>query len=161
MKGILPAILIFLLTVSFAPADEDRSARKKSSPARTSQPESRAAAAFDETMAAQPKLLRISGRIDGSGKITFTREHARYHHKHWAPPTKLLLDGEPWTKLNQTPAAWSEIGKGLDLSKARIVKRKGRDTIALEFIPDGFDLYLNDSPNGAGDYEVIIAIPRR
>jgi hypothetical protein len=49
----------------------------------------------------------------------------------------------------------------LDLHKATIVQRKGRDTIALERTTAGFDLYLNDSPNGAADYEVTISIPRK
>lgn len=118
-------------------------------------------AAFDEAVAAQPKLLRISGRFDGSGRITFQRESVRYVHKHWGQPKAVLFDGEPWTKLGRTPAAWRDFGARLDLSKARIVKRQGRDVIALEHTPDGFDLYLSDSPNGAADYTVTIAIPRR
>ena len=72
-----------------------------------------------------------------------------------------IHDGEPWTKLDQTPAAWRDYSRRLDLSKARIVQRQGRDVIALEQTPDGFDLYLCDSPNGAADYDVTVAIPRR
>ncbi len=120
-----------------------------------------AAAAFDDAADAQPKLLRLSARCDGSGRVVFTRNQVRYEHKHWGRPTKFLFDGEPWTKLDRTPAPWSDFGDRLDLTKARIVKRKGRDLIALEHTPDGFDLYLNDSPNGAADYSVTIAIPRR
>lgn len=120
-----------------------------------------ATAAFDEAVAAQPKLLRISGRFDGSGRITFSRDAVRYVHKHWGQPKAVLFDGEPWTKLQRTPAPWRDFGDRVDLSKARIVKRQGRDVIALEHTPDGFDLYISDSPNGAADYTVTIAIPRR
>jgi len=153
MKGILPILLLSSIAVlaTAEPAKKKPSAVNKS----------KATAAFDEAMAFQPKLLRISGRIDGSGKIVFTRTKAHYQHKHWARPTSILIDGEPWTQLNQTPPPWDEVSRGLDLTKARVVKREGRDVIALESTPDGFDLYLSDSPNGAGDYEVIIAIPRR
>ena len=110
---------------------------------------------------AQPKLLRISGRIDGSGRIVFTRDRARYEHKHWGKPAKMRFDGEPWKSPERTPAAWGEIAGGLDLTRAWIVERKGRDVIALENTPDGFDLYLCDSPNGATDYAITLAIPRR
>ena len=119
------------------------------------------AQAFDDAMAAQPKLLHISGRVDGSGRIIFTPQSVHYEHKHWRRPNHVLFDGEPWTKLDQTPVPWRDFGDRLDLSKARIVKRKGRDVIALEHTPDGFDLYLSDSPNGGADYAVTLAIPRR
>ena len=109
----------------------------------------------------QPKLLHISSRVDGSGRIVFTPESVRYEHKHWGRPNRVLFDGEPWTKLGRTPTPWDDFGRRLDLSKAWIVKRKGRDVIALEHTPDGFDIYLCDSPNGGADYAVTIAIPRR
>lgn len=117
--------------------------------------------AYEDAMAAQPKLLRITCRLDGSGRITFTPKNVRYQHKHWRPPNHVLFDGEPWIKLDQTPVPWRDLSGRLDLSKARIVQRKGRDVIALEHTPDGFDLYLCDSPNGGDEYAVTIAIPRR
>lgn len=120
-----------------------------------------ARAAFDAAVDAQPKLLRISGRFDGSGRFIFRNKSVRYEHKHWQRPRAVLFDGEPWTKLQRTPAAWRDYGVDLDLSKARIVKREGRDMIALEQTADGFDLYIGDSPNGAADYTVTLAVPRR
>ena len=117
--------------------------------------------AFDEAVDAQPKLLRISGQFDGSGRIVFVRDSVRYVHKHWARPKKVLFDGEPWVKLHRTPTPWRDFGDRLDLSKARIVNRQGRDVIALEHTPDGFDIYFSDSPVGAADYAVTLAIPRR
>jgi hypothetical protein len=125
------------------------------------QPGSRGNTAHDDLVSAQPKLLRISGRFDGSGRIIFTREAVRYVHKHWAPPSGVVFDGEPWTKLDRTPSPWGDFANRLDLTQARIVKREGRDVIALEHTPDGFDLYICDSPNGAADYTVTLAIPRR
>ncbi len=73
----------------------------------------------------------------------------------------MVFGGELWLDLTRTPPIWLETAAHLDLTKAWIVKRQGRDVIALEQTPDGFDLYLCDSPNGAADYEVVIAIPRR
>lgn len=99
--------------------------------------------------------------VDGSGRIIFTNRKALYEHKHWAPPTKVHFDGIPWLNLETTPPTWSDYSSQLDLTKAWIVKRTGRDVIALEHTPDGFDLYFSDSPNAAANYEVTIAIPRR
>jgi hypothetical protein len=107
------------------------------------------------------KLLRISAMVDGSGRIIFARSGVRYEHKSWTPPTEVIFDGEPWTDLHGAPPAWRNGSRQLDLSKAWIVNRKGRDVIALEHTADGFDLYLCDAPNGSAPYEVIIAIPRR
>ena len=115
----------------------------------------------DDSVAAQPKLVRISGNIDGSGRIVFARGKMQYIHHHWTPPANMMLDGDPWHNLNETPPTWSDYSHRLDLTKAWIVKRKGRDTIALEHTPDGFELHLNDSVVGAEVYEVTIAVPRR
>ena len=153
MKKFLQTALYLLVATSVG-ADEVTIAVR-----RTQARES--AASSTDVVDSQPKLLRISATIDGSGRIIFTRQAARYEHKNWALPTAMMFDGEPWTNLSQTPPAWRDVVDNLDLTKAWIVKRKGRDVIALEHTPDGFDLYLSDSPNNAADYEVTIAIPRR
>lgn len=155
MKTCLQTILLLLVATAPSVADVafDKRGKTSDSPG--------VVEAFDDAVAAQPKLLHISARVDGSGRIIFTRKSVRYVHKHWRRPNHVLFDGEPWTKLDRTPVPWSDFGDRLDLSKAWIVKRNGRDVIALEHTPDGFDLYLSDSPNGGADYAVTIAIPRR
>jgi hypothetical protein len=155
MKTCLQSLLLLLIatTVSFGASPKEKRIQPAESRSRDSD--------ADDAIAAQPKLLRISGRFDGSGKIAFTDSTVRYEHKHWARPEKVLFDGEPWSKLERTPAAWRDFGDRVDLTKARIVKRQGRDIVALEHTPDGFDLYISDSPNGADDYAITIAIPRR
>jgi hypothetical protein len=107
------------------------------------------------------KLLCIATKVDGSDRIIFTRQSVRLEHKNRNRPTHVLFDGRPWVNLYRTPAGWRDQSGRLDLSKAWIVKRQGRDVIALEHTAKGFDLYLCDSPNGSADYEVTIAIPRR
>ena len=107
------------------------------------------------------KIVHLTANVDGSGKFVFTKYAVYYQHFNWQPPTEVTLDGEPWEHLDQTPAGWVDDSKGLNLRQARIVKREGRDVIALEQTPEGFDLYLCDSPGGADLYDVTIAIPRR
>lgn len=107
-----------------------------------------------------PKLLKITAYVDGSGRFIFTNQKVRYEHRNWEPPVDVSFGGEAWSNLSATPAVWRMIGSQLNLREAKIVSRKGRDIIALEHTAEGFDLYLCDSPNGGADYEVTIAIPR-
>jgi len=99
--------------------------------------------------------------VDGSGYFEFTPVSVTYHHLNWGLPTEVTFDGEPWQNLDTTPPGWTDNGRRLDLSRAQIIERKGRDVIALEKTEVGFDLYLCDSPNGDDRYEVTIAIPWR
>jgi hypothetical protein len=119
------------------------------------------AASSNSVTTRRPKLLRISATVDGSDKIVFTDESVRCKHKFWSPMTNVMFNGKPWHDLDHTPTRWLAFSDRLDLSKARIVKRQGRDAIALETTRAGFDLYLDDSPNGAAEYSVTIAIPYR
>ena len=120
----------------------------------------KAAAVSDESADSYVELLRISANVDGSGRIVFTKNSMRYEHKYWSPPANVKVNGEPWTDLNHTPSSWGDFSRKLDLSRAWIAKRQGRDVAVLEHTANGFDLYLCDSPNGAADYDVTIAIPR-
>ena len=104
------------------------------------------------------KYFTIAGMIDGSEQFVFTQNKITWTHKSWGKPEDMMFGGQSWPELTQTPKEWLAAGK-LDLSKARITKREGRDTIALEITPDGFVLYLADAPNGAGFYSVTIAVP--
>ncbi len=64
------------------------------------EPPPHSVATFGGAIRAQPKLLRISGSIDGSGRIVFTGDQVRYEHKHWGWPAHLVFDGEPWSRLD-------------------------------------------------------------
>lgn len=106
------------------------------------------------------EYLTITGQIDGSEKFIFTPEQVKWVHLHWSEPDDMTFKGKPWTNPRKTPAQWAEFAS-LDLPHARIIKRQGRDLVALEPTSNGFILYLADSPNGAGHYSATIAIPRQ
>ncbi|MGA3171026.1 MAG: hypothetical protein ABSE62_08415 [Chthoniobacteraceae bacterium] len=115
----------------------------------------------DDLSDGQSKILQISATIDGSDRIVFSGQTVRLEHKYWDMPRNIKFDGKPWTDLSHTPPGWSDIAAHLDLTKAHIISRRGRDVIALETTRRGFDLYFCDSPNGAADYSVTISIPQR
>jgi len=112
-------------------------------------------------LSAYVTLIRISASVDGNDRFIFTPRDVRYEHKFWSRPNNVTFNGEPWTDLEHSPAGWSDLSRHLDLTRAWIVKRQGRDVAALERTAEGFDLYLCDSPNGYGYYDVTIAVPRR
>lgn len=104
--------------------------------------------------------LTITGLIDGSEKFTFTPAGVKWTHLHWSEPDDMTFHGRPWYNVRKTPAQWTRYAT-LDLPRATIIKRKGRDLVALEPTPDGFILYFDDAPNGAANYSVTIAIPQK
>jgi hypothetical protein len=113
---------------------------------------------------ARPKStveIKLSATIDGSDRFVFAGESLWNEHLQWQPPKNVVFNGEPWTDLTMAPPGWSDQARDLDLTRATIVNRKGRDVISLEPTADGFVLYFSDSPMGSAVYEAAIAIPRK
>jgi hypothetical protein len=103
--------------------------------------------------------LKISAMVDGSERFIFTRDNVYDEHGRWERPRNVIFNGEPWTDLSTPPPQWEKLAANLDLSKASLVQRKGRDVIALERTAEGFDLYFADTQMGAATYEATISIP--
>ncbi len=103
--------------------------------------------------------VTLSASVDGSGVFHFTDEALTYQHKHWGRPAHVMFNGKPWQNLVQSPDDWEAHRGKLDLTHAWLVRREGRDTIALENTKTGFSVFMNDSPNGARNYSITIAIP--
>jgi hypothetical protein len=120
----------------------------------------RAAPIFDVSSGPNFRTVSITANVDGSGRFIFTGGSVHYEHNFWSRPTEVTFNGEAWRDLDRTPSGWRDLSR-LDLSRAWIVKRRGRDIVALEHTVGGFDLYFCDSPNGSADYAVTIAIPER
>lgn len=105
--------------------------------------------------------LTMSGTFDGSDRFIFTPDNVVNEHGRWDVPRNVVLNGQPWPDLTQPPEGWADFATALDLQRARITAREGRDIVALEATADGFDLYIADTQMGAGKYSVTISIPRK
>ncbi|MCX7411550.1 MAG: hypothetical protein NTZ32_26040 [Planctomycetales bacterium] len=103
--------------------------------------------------------VTLSASVDGSGVFHFSDEALKYKHKHWGHPGNVQLNGKPWQDLAKSSEDWEAHRGKLDLAQAWVVRREGRDTVAFEKTKTGFSVFLNDSPNGAGNYSITIAIP--
>ena len=105
--------------------------------------------------------ITLTATIDGSDRFIFTPDIAYDEHGRWGPPQNVVFNSQPWTDLTQPPPGWPDLVKDLDLGKATLLTRKGRDVIALETTSEGFDLVFADTQMGAGEYEVTISIPKK
>jgi hypothetical protein len=112
-------------------------------------------------VSAQEEVISFSATIDGSERFVFTPGLVRHEHGQWSGPVNVVFHGVPWDDLSQSPQGWPDLAQDLNLRHARIVAREGRDVVALELTPEGFDLLFADTQMGAGNYVVTIAIPRK
>lgn len=116
---------------------------------------------LDRYRASHGTTITLAASIDGTDRFSFTPDQASNKHMTWGPPKSVLFNGTPWVDLSQAPPGWKEMSRKLDLRKATIVTRKGRDVIFLEHTAVGFDLIFADTAFGAGSYEVKVLIPRK
>jgi hypothetical protein len=105
--------------------------------------------------------VTLSATIDGSDRFIFTRDNVWNEHGRWQPPQKVLFNGKAWEDLSQAPPGWPELARDLDLPRAGLLTREGRDVIALEVTTEGFDLLFADTQMGAATYSATISIPRK
>ena len=117
--------------------------------------------ATQQTESSSPRFWTVvlSAVVDGSEMFTFSKDEVTHQHKSWGPPTNVLFNGKPWVHLERTPDKWTEHRGKLDLTRAWVVRRSGRDCVAMEKITNGFRVYMADAPNGAAPYSITIAIP--
>lgn len=103
--------------------------------------------------------IAFSATIDGSDRFVFTRNMAYNEHGQWGPARKVVFNDQPWEDLSQPPPGWADLIQNLDLPRATLITRNGRDVIALEPTADGFDIYFADTQMGAADYQATLSIP--
>ena len=115
------------------------------------------------TTLVQPERVEItiSATVDGSERLIFTAGSVWNDHGQWQHPKDVVFNGQPWEDLSQAPSGWSELAPTLDLLKAAITVRNGRDVIALEPTAEGFDLYFADTQMGSARYSVTVSIPKK
>lgn len=111
----------------------------------------------------RPVLLHLKGMIDGSQVITIDHQSARWQHLHWGWPTSpVTLADVAWTPREQpilvNDGATRYLHQLVDFSSATMRVLKGRDLVALEVGDSDLRLVINDSLNGAAEYELVIAI---
>lgn len=105
--------------------------------------------------------LHFAGPVDGSDEIRIDAAGATWWSRHWGlPQGSAKLNGVYWRPRDGTtlPNAGETrfLPAGVRFATGRLVKADGRDLIALETAADHVTLKVSDSPNGPGDYDVVI-----
>jgi hypothetical protein len=121
-----------------------------------------ACAAAPPAPSPSPVTLVFEGMIDGSDRIVITDAGARWENVHWGAPAGVVkMNGFSWEPRSQPflPNEGQEpfLPHDVDLSRARLVSRSGRDYCGIEPGVDGLVLRFVDSPNGAAPYRMVIA----
>ena len=111
----------------------------------------------------RPVMLHLKGMIDGSEVIEITHEQAIWRHRHWGwPPAPVVLADVSWNPRQRPvlPNSGSTrfLHQLVDFSSAKMKVLRGRDLVALEILPAGLRLVINDTVNGAAEYELMIAL---
>jgi concanavalin A-like lectin/glucanase superfamily protein len=107
-------------------------------------------------------LLVFDGPIDGSDRVVITQKEARWENVFWGTWRETVtLNGVPW-KPRENPVlpnsgATRFLPPGVDLTKARLVERSGRDHASIEVEGGRLVLRFVDSPNGIDRYRVVVA----
>ena len=108
-------------------------------------------------------VLTLRGMIDGSEEVHIYQDRAEWIHKHWRGPADITVNGTAWDIevpfVNQGTTAYFK--HPMDFSRTRVLMARGRDVAAMVATPDKLILYLSDSPNGAAEYEMRIAVGRK
>ena len=103
--------------------------------------------------------LDIRAKIDGSDILSITPKGLTWIHKYFNAPADVSINGVHWNVSQDLslpltgPLAFLQ---NVDLSTAKVLKRSGRDTIALEHTDEGLAVYFADCPSGAGRYGIKI-----
>jgi hypothetical protein len=119
------------------------------------------AAPADAEPAKQPYLLTITATIDGSDELVLSATGAVWTHKFWDWPTDVSLNEVTWDPQAQPNLTSEELKflKRADFSKARVLDRRGRDTVGMEREDDHITIHFADCPNGTAEYRIRVLLP--
>jgi hypothetical protein len=106
-------------------------------------------------------VVEIAATIDGSDELTLSADGAEWTHKNYGWPADILINNVKWDPRDgDLPSTGPlEFLKKVDFSKARVLDRQGRDTVAMEAADDHVTIYFDDAPIGADHYRIRIALP--
>lgn len=111
----------------------------------------------------RPFILTVTATIDGSDELVLSANGAVWTHKYWDWPTDVTLNEVSWDPQAQPKLTSDDLKflKRVDFSKAKVLARRGRDTVALEQAGDHVTIFFADSPNDGGEYQIKIELPAK
>lgn len=96
--------------------------------------------------------ITLTGKFDGNGRFIIQNDRIIYTHGGRDRPQKVRINGTEWNDLNQP----FQLTGWFEPSKVSAEKRKGRDKVEYRIQNGTGVLQIDNGPNGADRYEVII-----
>lgn len=162
------------------PADANNGANVSTSHSPTSaRPESESSAQAPETSVPteeappEPFELRIAVRVEGTGELRIYSNRAGWCGLSRKLPEIIRLNDILWDlktsrRFKDNPAYWIDNAGATQympasgvLVKTRMIAKRGRGKVVLRGYGDHAYLRFDDPQPGAGDYEVVLSIPRQ
>jgi hypothetical protein len=111
-------------------------------------------------------VLRIRGKLDGTDKIVITRDGAVWEHVSWDwPQSAVWINDTQWIPREKNIIApggtAAFIPENADFPQAKLQRKSGRDTVALERTEQALIIYVADTLAGADDYDFTLHVPLR
>ncbi|HEX4644208.1 MAG TPA: hypothetical protein VH598_01220, partial [Verrucomicrobiae bacterium] len=102
-------------------------------------------------------VFHFKGTIDGSDKITITRDGALWEHVNWAWPGSVTVNGAQWDPSEKnyltTTGAVKFLPESFSLDSADLKVIAARDVVTMERADNALIVYMDDVSNGADEYE--------
>ncbi len=103
-------------------------------------------------------VLHFQGTIDGSDKITISHDGALWEHVNWDwPVEKVTVNGVAWNPREKNYLTSVGVTKFLpdnfSLAAVDLEKIETRSIVALERADNALVVYIDDLPNGPGEYD--------
>jgi hypothetical protein len=121
-------------------------------------PDPAAAATADIGSAERAAVFHFKGMVDGSDHILITRDGALWQHAHWDwPQGAVAVNRARWDPRQKnyltTAGSAKFLSESYSLEAVSLEVLNGRDVVALERTNNALVVHLNDTPNGAGEYD--------
>jgi len=99
--------------------------------------------------------------IDGTDQLHISHHAASWEHGSWGWPTKVQINGQPWSPRRQRTLQVGPdspfLRSNIKLAGATIRKIRGRGQVNLDYNANGLIVRFNDEGhNGSATYEVLI-----
>src|SRR5579859_4793632 len=102
-------------------------------------------------------VFHFKGTIDGSDKITITRDGALWEHVNWAWPGSVTVNGAQWDPSEKnyltTTGTAKFLPESFSLDSADLKVIAARDEVTMERADNALIVYVDDVSNGADEYE--------
>lgn len=114
---------------------------------------------------ALPITLDVVAQIDGVDQLHLSPTGARWAHRQYRWPTRVILNDVKWRPAESAYIANEGrtrfLPSDVDFSRIFVVKRAGRSPVSVMSREEGAVIYFNDVQPGSAQYTVLLRFGRK